>query len=84
VAALDKRSRFEADMAARMTNLEKLADGRKGHLMDPRDVLTVAPGGVAIAASWLNLVETTLSICLLSLSIAFVVYRWWRISRDEK
>ena len=26
VAALDKRSRFEADMAARMTNLEKLAD----------------------------------------------------------
>ena len=52
--------------------------------MDPRDALTVAPGGAAITASWLNLVETTLSICLLSLSIAFVVYRWWRISRDEK
>ena len=52
--------------------------------MDPKDILTVAPGGVAIVASWANLVETTLSICLLSLSIAFVVYRWWRISRDEK
>ena len=50
--------------------------------MDAKDIATVAPGGVAIAASWLNLVETTLSITLLALSIAFVLYRWWKISRD--
>ncbi len=50
--------------------------------MDPKDIATVAPGGVAIVASWANLVETTLSITLLALSIAFVLYRWWKISKD--
>ena len=51
--------------------------------MDPKDIATVAPGGAAIAASWLDLIETTLSITLLAISIAFVIYRWFRISRDK-
>ena len=52
--------------------------------MDLKDLLTAAHGGIAIAASWLNLVKTTLSICLLSCSITFIGYRCQRILRDEK
>ena len=51
--------------------------------MDPKDMATVAPGGAAITASWLDLIETTLSITLLALSIAFIFYRWWKISKDS-
>ena len=32
--------------------------------------------------NWLE--RCCFGICLLGISIAFVVYRWWRISRDEK
>lgn len=49
--------------------------------MDPKDIVTVAPGGAAIVASWLNLLEQTLSISLLSASLAFLIYRWWRMTR---
>jgi hypothetical protein len=51
--------------------------------METRDIATVTPGGAAIAASWLELFETTLSITLLSVSTAFIIYRWIRISRDK-
>jgi hypothetical protein len=44
--------------------------------MEPKDLITVAPGGVAVAASWLGLVETSLSILLLLASLGFLAWRW--------
>ena len=44
--------------------------------MEAKDLITVAPGGVAVAASWLGLLDTLLSITLLSASLAFLIWRW--------
>ena len=44
--------------------------------MEVKDLITVAPGGVAVAASRLGLVDTLLSIALLSASLAFLIWRW--------
>ena len=52
--------------------------------MEPKDIITVAPGGVAVAASWLGLVETSLSILLLLASLGFLEWRWQQALRDKK
>lgn len=43
----------------------------------------LAPGVVTGVAKWVGLIETTLSIVMLSLSIAFLVWRW-RVAYVEK
>lgn len=50
--------------------------------MGPKDIMTVAPSEAAIVASWLNLLEVTLSISLLSASLVFLIYRWWDLSKE--
>jgi hypothetical protein len=44
----------------------------------------LAPGAVTIAAEWAGLINTTLSIVLLSLSIAFLIWRWRVAYAKEK
>ena len=51
--------------------------------MDIKDAATVAPGGVALIISYLNIVEVTLSISLLSASLAFLIWRWWKMAREK-
>jgi len=38
--------------------------------------VTVAPGLSALAVTWLGILETGLSVVLLGLSIAFLLWRW--------
>ena len=45
-------------------------------MLDPKDAAIVAPGGAAIIASWMGILETTLSVLLLSASLAFLIWRW--------
>jgi len=52
--------------------------------MEAKDLATVAPGGVAVAASWLGLVETSLSILLLLASLGFLAWRWKQAVREKK
>ena len=52
-------------------------------MMEAKDLVTVAPGGVAVAASWLGLVETSLSILLLLASLCFLAWRWHRASKEK-
>jgi|TARA_R100000808_G_C2064047_1_gene94267 membrane protein implicated in regulation of membrane protease activity len=52
--------------------------------METKDLATVAPGGVAVAASWLGLVETSLSILLLLASLCFLAWRWRQAVREKK
>ena len=51
--------------------------------MEPKDLITVAPGGVAVAASWLALVETSLSILLLLASLGFLAWRWRQAMKEK-
>jgi uncharacterized membrane protein len=51
--------------------------------MEPRDLVTVAPGGVAVVASWLGVVETSLSIILLVASLCFLAWRWRQAARSK-
>jgi hypothetical protein len=51
--------------------------------MEPKDLITVAPGGVAVAASWLGLVESGLSILLLLASLGFLAWRWRQAMREK-
>ena len=51
--------------------------------MEPKDLITVAPGGVAVVASWLGLVETSLSILLLLASLGFLAWRWRQAMRKK-
>lgn len=41
-------------------------------------VVAIAPGISTIAATWLGWLETGLSITFLTLSIAFLVWKWRR------
>lgn len=45
-------------------------------MLDPKDVLVVAPAGVSLLASWLGLVQVGLSCVLLVASLAFLIWRW--------
>ena len=45
-------------------------------MLDPKDVAIVAPGAAALLASWMGILETTLSITLLAVSLAFLIWRW--------
>tara|TARA_R110001599_G_scaffold100272_2_gene256773 strand:+ start:892 stop:1050 length:159 start_codon:yes stop_codon:yes gene_type:complete len=51
--------------------------------MEAKDLITVAPGGVAVAASWMGLVETGLSILLLLASLGFLAWRWRRALKEK-
>ena len=52
--------------------------------MEPKDLITVVPGGVAVAASWLGLVESGLSILLLLASLGFLAWRWRQAMKDKQ
>jgi len=43
-----------------------------------------APGFATIAADWLDLINTAMSVTFLALSILFLVWRWWVAYRKEK
>jgi len=47
------------------------------------DLLTLAPGTVAIAASWLGVLDTVLSIAFITASIAFLIWRWRRAAKEK-
>ena len=51
--------------------------------MEPKDLITVAPGGVAVADSWLGLVETSLSILLLLASLGVLAWRWRQAMKEK-
>ncbi len=36
----------------------------------------LAPGAVTVAADWMGLINTTLSVVLMAFSIAFLLWRW--------
>ena len=36
----------------------------------------LAPGAVTIAADWVGLINTSLSVVLMALSISFLLWRW--------
>ena len=42
-------------------------------MIDPKDVAIVTPGAIAVAASWLGIVNTVLSIAFISASLAFLI-----------
>ena len=49
----------------------------------------IAPGAATVAAEWMGVINTGLSIILMALSIAFLLWRWRVSSRklakvDEK
>jgi hypothetical protein len=44
----------------------------------------LVPGAVTGIASYLNVIETSLSIALLALSIAYLVWRWIVAYRKDK
>jgi len=44
----------------------------------------IAPGAVTIVADWLGVISTTMSIILVTLSIAFLVWRWRVAWQKEK
>ena len=44
--------------------------------MEAKDIITIAPGGVAVAASWLGILNTILSIVFIGASLAFLIWRW--------
>ena len=52
--------------------------------METKDLITVAPGGVAVAASWLGLVESGLYILLLLASLGFLAWRWRQAMKDKQ
>ena len=37
----------------------------------------MAPGAATVTAEWMGVISTGLSIVLMSLSIAFLIWRWW-------
>jgi len=37
----------------------------------------MAPGAATVTAEWMGVINTGLSIALMALSIAFLVWRWW-------
>tara|TARA_R100001594_G_scaffold33615_1_gene62356 strand:+ start:1406 stop:1567 length:162 start_codon:yes stop_codon:yes gene_type:complete len=51
---------------------------------DAKDLLTIAPGGVAVVASWLGVINTILSIAFISASLAFLIYRWMKMAKENK
>ena len=52
--------------------------------MEAKDIITIAPGGIAVAASWLGIVDTFLSIAFISASLAFLIWRWRKAYKDQK
>tara|TARA_R100001224_G_scaffold25968_1_gene13863 strand:- start:1253 stop:1414 length:162 start_codon:yes stop_codon:yes gene_type:complete len=52
-------------------------------MMEPKDLITITPGGVTVAASWLGLIETSLSILLLLASLGFLAWRWRQAIKDK-
>ena len=52
--------------------------------MEPKDLISVAPGGVAIAASYLGLINTVISIVFVGASLAFLIWRWRQAAKDQK
>ena len=53
-------------------------------MLDAKDIATVAPGGVAVAASWLGIIESGLSIALLIASLCFLGWRWRKAILESK
>ena len=51
--------------------------------MEAKDIITVAPGGVAVAASWLGVLDTVLSIAFISASLAFLIWRWSQAVKEK-
>ena len=51
--------------------------------MEAKDIITVAPGGVAVAASWLGVLDTVLSIAFISASLAFLIWRWRQAVKEK-
>jgi hypothetical protein len=51
--------------------------------MEPKDIITIAPGGVAVAASWLGILNTILSIVFIGASLAFLIWRWRQAAKDQ-
>ena len=51
--------------------------------MEAKDIITVAPGGVAVAASWLGVLDTVLSIAFISASLAFLIWRWREAVKEK-
>ena len=37
----------------------------------------MAPGAATVTAEWMGVISTGLSIILMTLSIAFLIWRWW-------
>ena len=51
--------------------------------MEAKDIITIAPGGVAVAASWLGILNTILSIVFIGASLAFLIWRWRQAAKDR-
>lgn len=52
--------------------------------MEAKDIITVAPGGLAIVASYLGLINTLISIVFVCASLAFLIWRWRQAAKDQK
>jgi cbb3-type cytochrome oxidase subunit 3 len=48
----------------------------------------MAPGAATVTAEWMGIINTGLSIVLIALSIAFLMWRWWvaynKLNKAEK
>tara|TARA_R110000796_G_scaffold61047_2_gene141246 strand:- start:5351 stop:5512 length:162 start_codon:yes stop_codon:yes gene_type:complete len=53
-------------------------------MIDPKDVAIVTPGAIAVAASWLGIVNTVLSIAFISASLAFLIWKWRQAIKESK
>ncbi len=51
--------------------------------MEAKDVISIAPGGLAIAASYLGLINTLISIIFVGASLAFLIWRWRQAVKEK-
>ena len=49
-----------------------------------RSLPAMTPGAATMTAYWMDVINHGLSIILLSLSIAFLVWRWWVAYHKER
>ena len=51
--------------------------------MEAKDIAAATQGFGAVALSWLGIVDTLLSIVLLSASLAFLIWRWRQAVKEK-
>ena len=51
--------------------------------MEAKDIAAATQGFGAVALSWLGIVDTLLSIALLSASLAFLIWRWRQAVKEK-